>query len=165
MSPCERRKKYKDEHQPLEIKGARGKCCSPQVGEALLPLPRGFRGVAVAPDGAAVALTGASAVLAGSSTKNPVAGASAHTTGANSTATSAACGDGGGGIHLSGGGASLSSSSSFDDEFAGVPRGESPCCSRSRYSSLCCSRRLILLSFDAWRVGGCDRATSTVTLC
>jgi hypothetical protein len=34
-----RTKKHKDEHQPLEIKGARGKCYSPQVGEAPLPLP------------------------------------------------------------------------------------------------------------------------------
>jgi hypothetical protein len=85
-------KKHKDEHEPLEIKGARGKCYSPQVGEALLPLPQGFRGHQRAP-----------AALAGSSTNNPVAGASALTTGANSTAASVARGDGGGGIHLSGG--------------------------------------------------------------
>jgi hypothetical protein len=29
-----RTKKYKTEHQPLEIRGARGKCCIPQIGEA-----------------------------------------------------------------------------------------------------------------------------------
>jgi hypothetical protein len=39
-----RTKKHKDEHQPLKIKGAQGKCYSPQVGKALLPLPRGFGG-------------------------------------------------------------------------------------------------------------------------
>jgi hypothetical protein len=31
-----RTKKHKDEHRPLEIKGAQGKWCSPQVGEAPL---------------------------------------------------------------------------------------------------------------------------------
>jgi hypothetical protein len=79
----------------------------------------------------------------------------------------------------------LPSSSSSDDDLAGVPGGESPCCSRSRYSSLYCSRhsrRLSLLSFAraarscslrcaarvadrAWGVGGSDRAACTVTLC
>jgi hypothetical protein len=78
-----RTKKHKDEHQPLEIKGAWGKCCSPQVGEAPLPLPQGLRGATVAP-------AGASAALARSSTDNPVVGAYAPATGANSTATSAA---------------------------------------------------------------------------
>jgi hypothetical protein len=39
-----RMKKHKDEHQSLKIKGARGKRCSPQVGEASLHLPRGFGG-------------------------------------------------------------------------------------------------------------------------
>jgi hypothetical protein len=97
-----RTKIHKDEHQPLEIKGVRGKCYLPQAGEDPLPLPRGFRGAAVAPASAAMALAGASAVLAGSSIDNPVAGASAPATGTNSIA-SVARGDGGGGFHLSGG--------------------------------------------------------------
>jgi hypothetical protein len=50
-----------------------------------------------------MALAGASAVLVGSSTDSPVAGASAPTTGANSTAASAARSDGGEGFHISGG--------------------------------------------------------------
>jgi hypothetical protein len=180
--------KHKDEHRPLEIKDARGKCCSSQVGEALLPLPRRFGGTVV-PVGAVVALTGATTVLADSSTDDPVAGATAPTVGACSMASSVARGDGGRGLHLSGGPPppppSLSSSSSSDDKFTGVVGGESPCCSRSRYSSLCCSRcshRLILLSFAhaarscsrhcaaragarAQGVGRSDRAASTVTLC
>jgi hypothetical protein len=34
-----RTRKRKNEHLPLEIKGARGKYCLPQTAEALLPLP------------------------------------------------------------------------------------------------------------------------------
>jgi hypothetical protein len=76
-------------------------------------------------------------------------------------------------------------SSSPDDEFFRVAGGESPYCSRSRYSSSRCSRhsrRRILFSFLraarsctcrcvalaaawAWGVGWSDRAASTVTLC
>jgi hypothetical protein len=72
-----------------------------------------------------------------------------------------------------------------DDEFVGASRGESPCCSCSRYSSLYCSRcshRLSLFSFAraahscscryaarltvrARGVGGSDHAAFTVTLC
>jgi hypothetical protein len=116
--------KHKDEHRPLEIKDARGKCCSPQVGEALLPLPRGFGG-AVVPVGAAVALTGASAVLADSSTYDPVVGATAPTVGACSVAASVARGDGGRGLHHSGDRPPSLSSSSSDDKFTGVVGGES----------------------------------------
>jgi hypothetical protein len=35
-------KKRKNKRQPLEIKGVEGRCCSPQVGETPLPLPRGL---------------------------------------------------------------------------------------------------------------------------
>jgi hypothetical protein len=94
--------------------------------------------------------------------------------------------DRGGGFHLSevARPPSLSSSSSFDDEFVGASRGESPCCSRSQYSSLYCSKRshrLSSFSFSraarsyshrcvarvaAWAqgVGGSYRAAFTVTL-
>jgi hypothetical protein len=34
-----RTKKQRDEHQPLEIMVGKGRCYSPQVGEAPLPLP------------------------------------------------------------------------------------------------------------------------------
>jgi hypothetical protein len=130
-----------------------------------------------------VVLTDAYAAPAGASTNDPTAGAS-------SVAASVAYGDGGGGFHLSRGARppSLSSSSSSSvEEFSGVAGvgGESPCCLRSRYSSLSfsrCSRCRILLSFlraarscsrrcAAWAaaraqgVGGSDRAASTVTLC
>jgi hypothetical protein len=69
----------------------------------------------------------------------------------NSTAAPSARGDEGAGSHLSevARPPSLSSSSS-DDEFANTGGGESPCCSRSRYYSLYCSKRscrLILYSF------------------
>jgi hypothetical protein len=37
-----RTQKHKIELQPLKIRGAWGKCHLPQIGEALLPLPRGF---------------------------------------------------------------------------------------------------------------------------
>jgi hypothetical protein len=103
-------------------------------------------------------LDGAPAMRAASSTDRQAAGVSTPIAGACSSAASTTLGDGGGGFHLSGGHPPLSSSS-FDGEFSGVARGESPYCSRSRYSSLCCSRRSqrrILLSFL--------RAASTVTL-
>jgi hypothetical protein len=76
-----------------------------------------------------------------------------------------------------------SSSSSSDDEYSEVPGEESPCCSRSRNSSLLCSRRSrrrILFSFlsaarscsrrcaaraRAQGVGGSDRATFTAITC
>jgi hypothetical protein len=37
-------KRHKDKHQPLDIKGVDGRCCSPQVRESLLPLPQGLGG-------------------------------------------------------------------------------------------------------------------------
>jgi hypothetical protein len=179
VSPCER------EHTRLSTSPSKSRAHRGSATHLKLEKPRfifleGSGGTAVVPAGATVALTGASAALAGSSTDDPAAGASAPATGACSTAR----GDGGRGFHFSGGGPSLSTSSSFDNEFAGVPGGESPCCSPSRYSSLCCSRRshlLILLSFaraarscsrrcEAWvatraqAVGGSDRAASMVTL-
>jgi hypothetical protein len=165
----------------------------------------GSEGAAAEPVAATAALADAPAALAGaptvraaSSTDHPAAGASTPAAGACSSAASAALGDGGGGFHLSGGAppslSSSSSSSSYssssssddnnDDEFSGVVRGESPCCSRSWYSSLCfsrCSRCRILLSFlhgpllprrytarvtaRARGVCGSDREASTVTLC
>jgi hypothetical protein len=145
-------------------------------------------GVATAalPD-TSVVRVGASAGHAASSIDRPAAGASAPTPGTCSSATSAALGEGAqaptsqGACPLS-----LSSSSpSPDDEYFEVAGEESPCCSRSRYSSSCCSQRSrcwILLSFlraalscsrrcavrvaaRAQGVGGSDRAASTVTLC
>jgi hypothetical protein len=181
-----RTKRHKDEHQPLEIKGARGECCSPQVREALLPLPRGLGGAAVAPTDAAMALASASVALAGFSAGTPAAGASTPAAGANSTAALRPVVTGVGDSTSRGAPPSLSSSSSSsDDGPASVPRGESPCCSCNRYSSLCCSRcsrRLILHSFArvarscschcaaraaarARGVGGSDRVASTVTIC
>jgi hypothetical protein len=117
-------------------------CYSPQTGEAPLPLPRGLGGTSTAP-------VGASAVPADTSADNPVAGGTAPSSGIDSTAVPSARGDGGVGSHLSEVVRSPSlPSSSSDDEFANAGGGESPCCSRSRYSSLYCSRcsrRLILL--------------------
>jgi hypothetical protein len=107
--------------------------------------------------------------------------------GAVSSAASAALGEGAAGSHLSGRARppSLpSSSSSSDDEYSEVTGEESPCCSRSRNSSLFCSRRSrrrILFSLRAARsyscccatrvrarargVGGSDRVVFTVTIC
>jgi hypothetical protein len=135
---------------------------------------------------APAALAGASAACAASSTDRPAAGTSAPATGACFSAASAALGDGGGGFHLSWGARplSLSSSSSPDDEFSEVAGGESPCCSRSRYSLSRCSRRFhrrILFSFlrvarscsrrcatwaaaRAQGIGGSDLEASTITL-
>jgi hypothetical protein len=114
-------------------------------------------------------------------------GALAPAPGALSSAASAALGEGGASSHLSGRARppSLSSSSSFDDEYSEVAGEESPCCSRSRNSSLLYSqrsRRRILFSFlhavrsysrrcatharaRARGVGGSDRAAFTVTRC
>jgi hypothetical protein len=122
---------------------------------------KGSGGASVAPAGSAMAPAGTSATLVGYSTDDPAAGASTPAAGtstpaagASSTSASAARGDGCGGFHLLGGARPTSLTSSFssdDDEFACVVGGGgSPYCSRSRYSSSCCSRcscRLILLSF------------------
>jgi hypothetical protein len=87
----------------------------------------------------------ASAARAASVVDCLVAGASAPTPGDATLATRAGSGDGGAGSHLSGRACPLvsSSSSSFssDDEYSSVPGEESPCCSRSRNSSLLRSRR------------------------
>jgi hypothetical protein len=87
-------------------------------------------------------LAGASTVCAASSTNHPTAVISAPAVGACSSAASVALGDGGGDSTSRGELAppSLFSSSSDEDKFSGVVGGESPCFSRSRYSSLCCSR-------------------------
>jgi hypothetical protein len=47
------------ELQTLEIRGARGECHLPQIGEAPLPLPRGFEGAPTPPVAAAAALADA----------------------------------------------------------------------------------------------------------
>jgi hypothetical protein len=167
------------EHRPLEINDARGKCSSPQAGEAPLPLPRGFGGAPVTPASATVALAGASAAPTISFAEDPATGASTPTAGAPSAAASAARGDGDGGFHLLGGGLPPPMMSHWCRRGGG-----SPCCSRRRYSSSCCSRcshRLILLSFTcaarsysrrcvaraaarAWGIGGSDCAVSTVSV-
>jgi hypothetical protein len=98
----------------------------------------------VAPPDAFAARASTSAVCADSSVDRPTAGASAPGPGACSSASSAALGEGGAGSHLSGGACppSLSSSSSSrDNEYSDVARGESPCCSHSWNSSSLCSRR------------------------
>jgi hypothetical protein len=63
----------------------------------------GSKGASVVPAGTTVALAGTCSTLAGSSTDNPAAGASTPAAGASSATASAACGDGGGGFHISGG--------------------------------------------------------------
>jgi hypothetical protein len=91
------------------------------------------------------------------------AGAPAPAPGAISSAASAALGEGGEGSHLSGGARppSLSSSSSSpDDEDSSVPGEESPCCSRSRNSSLLHSRRS-----HRWTLCSLLRAASSCSLC
>jgi hypothetical protein len=136
---------------------------------------------------APAALAGASVARAVSSTDCPTVGTSVPAAGIFSSTASAALDDGGGGFHLSGGARPLSlssSSSSSDDEISRVAGGESPCCLRSRYSSLYCSRRShrrILLSFlcaarsysrrcatrataRARGVSELDREASTITL-
>jgi hypothetical protein len=98
------------------------------------------------------ARTGASTPCDASLVGCLAAGAPAPAPGAFSSAASAALGEGGEGSHLSGGACppSLSSSSSSDDEYSEVAGEESPSYSRSRNSSLLCSRRSrrrILFSF------------------
>jgi hypothetical protein len=133
------------------------------------------------------ARAGASVARTAPSVDSLVVGNSAPALGTCSSADSAALGEGGAGCHLSGGACppSLSSSSpSPDDEYSEVAEGESPCCSRSRYSSSRCSRRScrrILRSFlraaalapataprtraGVRGVGGLVRAAFTATLC
>jgi hypothetical protein len=150
VSAILRTRKQRTERQPLETGASGGATAYLNVEKPCFLFLEGSADAAVAPIAATAALpdaseahVGASAVHAAPSTDRPVAGASVPTTGASSSAVSAALCDGGGGIHLSGGACppSLSSSSSDDEVFSGVAGGESPCCSRSRYSSLYCSRR------------------------
>jgi hypothetical protein len=114
--------------------------------------------------------------------------ASAPAPGGAAPVTGASSGDGGASSHLSGGACPLtssSSSSSSDDEYSSVPDEESPCCSRSRYSSLLRLRRSLCRVarslFRATRarsrsctarasarergVGGTDFAAFTLTSC
>jgi hypothetical protein len=143
VSPCQQESK-RVSNRPSKPKACEGRCCSPQIGQSLLSFPRELGGTSVA-------IVGISAAPIGASTDDPAAGTSTPAAGANPMAASSACGDGGVGFHLSGVARppSLSSSSS-DDEFTYVSGGESPYCSRSRYSSLYCSRhsrRLSVFSF------------------
>jgi hypothetical protein len=93
--------------------------------------------------GAPEARTDASAAPAASVADCLVAGASAPAPGDGPPATGVCSGDGGAGSHLSGRTCPLSSSSSSssDNEYSSVSGEESPCCSRSRNSSLLRSRR------------------------
>jgi hypothetical protein len=183
-----RTRRRKAEFQPLETGTFEGGTAYLKVEKPHFLFLEDLADATVAPVAAAAALPDTFAARAASSTDRLVAGASAPTTGACSSAAFAAFGDGDGGFHLSGGARPQSLSSSDDDdddEFSGVAGGESPCCSRSRYSSSrCsrCSRRRILLSFRraarscsrrctaqaaarALGVGESDCAASMVTLC
>jgi hypothetical protein len=127
--------------QPLENRSVWGSNCLPQGGEAVLPLPQRFGGRS---DGTCRRHRGAPRRLRGTRRRPwhaPLLPQAAPRR-ACSSAASAALGDGGGGVHHSGGARppSLSSSSSNDDEYSEAAGGESPCCSRSRYSSSLCSR-------------------------
>jgi hypothetical protein len=73
--------------------------------------------------GATVVPADAAVAPADSSTDDPVAGATSPAVGTYSMASSAAHGDGGGGLHLSEGRPSSLSSSYSDDEFIGVVGG------------------------------------------
>jgi hypothetical protein len=75
-------------------------------------------------------------VPAGATTDNLEAGGSVPASGVDSTAVLSARGDGGASSHLLEVVRSPSLSSSSYDEFANAGGGESPCCSRSRYSLL-----------------------------
>jgi hypothetical protein len=108
---------------------------------------------AAAPPAISAARAGASTARVASPVGCLAASAPAPAPGALSFAASAALDEGGEGSHLSGGARppSLSfSSSSSDDEYSEVPGEESPCCSRSRNSSILRSqrsRRRMLRSF------------------
>jgi hypothetical protein len=143
---------------------------------------------AAAPPAVSVARAGASAARVASLVGYLAAGAPVPAPGAVSSAASAARGEGGEGSHLSGGArppSLSSSSSSSNDEYSEVPGEESPCCSRSRNSSLLHSRRSrrrMLRSFlraarscsprcsprahaRARGVGGSDRAAFMALIC
>jgi hypothetical protein len=142
---------------------------------------------ATAPPVVPAARAGASTMRVASLVGCLAAGAPTPAPGAVSSAASTALGEGGEGSHLSGRGrppSLSSSSSSSDDEYSEVAGEESPSYSRSRNSSLLCSRRSrrrILFSFlraarsysrcyaacarSGSRRGGSDRAAFTVTSC
>jgi hypothetical protein len=142
---------------------------------------------AAAPPTISVARASASAARVASLIGCLAAGAPAPAPGAVSSAASAALGEGGEGSHLSGGARppSLSSASSPDDEYSSIPGEESPCCSRSRNSSLLRSQRsrhwmlrsLLRAACSCSRrcaahacardqgVGGSDRAVFTALIC
>jgi hypothetical protein len=176
-----RMRKHEGEHRPLKFRVRAGSTADLKLEKPRFLFLEGSGGAAVVPAGSAMALAGTSAVLASASaaladpsTDVLVVDASTPATGACSTATTAARGDGGGGFHLSGGPAPVTLLFLFR-----------PCCSCSQYSSLCCSwcsSRLIPLSLErtarscsrrcaaraaarARGVGGFLRAASTVTLC
>jgi hypothetical protein len=130
----------------LKIEGARGEALL--TSNRRIPASSSLR----AGGGTSAAPTGASVAPAGASPDNPTTGGSTPAPGTNSTTAPSARGDGGMCSHLSEvvRSPSLSSSSSSDDEFANTGGGESPYCSRSRYTSLYCyrfSRRLCFFSF------------------
>jgi hypothetical protein len=179
--------KHEIKLQPLEIRGAQGECRLPEAGEASLPLPRGFgrsphgachrrRCARRCPRGARWRLCDTRSLLFSS-------------LGGGRLLLCHLCGSWRQGRRTPPLGGTRPPSlpfspSSSDDEFSGVAGGESPYCSRSRYSSSYCSRRSrrrILLSFlrtafsfshrcEAravaweWGVGGSDCEASTVTL-
>jgi hypothetical protein len=183
------------ELRPFETRASKEATAYLKVEKPRFLFLEGSADVVVAADIATAALPDASAAHAGAfatraapSVDRLVAGATAPTPGACSSAASAALGEGGAGSHLSRGAfppSLSSSSSSTDDEYSEVAGEESPCCSRSRNSSSLCSRRShhrILRSFlhaarsysrrcvahaRTWArgVGGSDRAAFTATLC
>jgi hypothetical protein len=143
---------------------------------------------AAAPPDISAARAGASEARIASLIVCLAAGTPAPAPGTVSSAASTALGEGGEGCHLSGGARppSLSSSSSAPhDEYSSVPGEESPCCSRSRNSSLLrsrhsrrrrlrsllraarsCSHRCAARACARYRgVGGSDRAAFTALIC
>jgi hypothetical protein len=173
--------------QPLERTSL-----SPRGGKGTLPLPRGpgrrRRRGRRSRRRASGARTGASAARATPVVDCLAAGASAPAPGDAAPAAGAGSGDGGAGSHLSGTTCpptSSSSSSSSEDEYSPVPGEESPCCSRSRYSTFLRSRHfrcLVARSFLRTArsrshcctarpsarergVGGSDFAVLTLTSC
>jgi hypothetical protein len=176
---------------PADVVGAVGAAAAaPPTASATRAGSATRTGASTARTGASVSHAGTSVARAASVVDCLAADTSASAPGDGSLATGAGSGDGGAGSHLSGRTCPLSSSSSstyssFDDEYSSIPGEESPCCSRSRNSSLLCSRRSrrrasrSLLRFARSRshrctarasagdrgVGGSDFATLTDTIC
>jgi hypothetical protein len=130
-----RTRRQETELQPLETGTSGGATAYLKVEKPRFLFLEGSAGAAVAPVVTTAALPDASTARAASSTDRPAAGASASTTGTCSSAASAALGEGARDSTSQPPPSLSSSSSSPDDEFSGVAGGESPCCSRSRYSS------------------------------